>query len=68
MPETKDRVTTDSPAVSEEPTTEGAFSEDGIDLTVIRWMLRLTPAERLQAVQDLIDATIALAPGAGDGA
>jgi hypothetical protein len=26
-------------------------SEDGVDLTLIRWMLSLTPAERLRAVQ-----------------
>jgi len=24
------------------------YSEDGIDLTLIRWMLSLTPAERLE--------------------
>jgi hypothetical protein len=26
-------------------------SEDGIDLTLIRWMLSLTPAQRLQVLQ-----------------
>ena len=39
---------------------EGAFSDDGVDLTMIRWMLRLTPTERLQAAQQLIDATWAI--------
>ena len=39
---------------------ERAFSDDGVDLTLIRWMLRRTPTERLQAAQDLIDATWAL--------
>lgn len=39
---------------------EGAFSDDGVDLTLIRWMLRRTPTERLQAAQELIDATWAL--------
>ena len=29
-----------------------AYSESGVDLTLIRWMLSLTPAERLQALQD----------------
>lgn len=24
------------------------YSEDGVDLTLIRWMLSLTPAERLE--------------------
>jgi hypothetical protein len=27
------------------------YSEDGVDLTLIRWMLSLTPAERLQLAQ-----------------
>ncbi len=36
------------------PSTEGAaFSEDGVDLTLIRWYLRLTPTERLQVLQAL---------------
>lgn len=39
-----------------EPTLEGVFTPDGVDLTVIRWMLERTPEERLEAVQQLIDA------------
>ena len=27
------------------------YSSDGVDLTLIRWMLSLTPAERLQFLQ-----------------
>jgi len=27
-------------------------SEDGVDLSLIRWMLSLTPAERLEFVED----------------
>jgi len=34
---------------NEEPLTD--YSEDGVDLTLIRWMLSLTPAERLQVLQ-----------------
>ncbi len=30
---------------------EPAYSEDGTDLTLIRWMLSLTPAERLKVLQ-----------------
>jgi hypothetical protein len=30
---------------------EALFSEDGVDLTLIRWMLSLTPTERLQMLQ-----------------
>ena len=33
---------------------EPIFSEDGVDLTLIRWMLSLTPTERLEALQDVI--------------
>ena len=29
-----------------------SFSEDGVDLTLIRWMLSLTPAERLSVAQN----------------
>jgi hypothetical protein len=30
---------------------ELVFSDDGVDLTLIRWMLSLTPAERLRTLQ-----------------
>jgi hypothetical protein len=30
------------------------YSESGVDLTLIRWMLSLTPAERLQILQQTI--------------
>ena len=28
------------------------YNEDGVDLTLIRWMLSMTLAERLQVLQD----------------
>jgi hypothetical protein len=34
---------------------EGAYSYDGVDLTLIRWMLSLTSAERLDVVQQYVD-------------
>jgi len=34
---------------------EPAYSADGVDLTLIRWMLSLTPAERLAVQQDFVD-------------
>jgi hypothetical protein len=37
-----------------------AFSEDGLDLTLIRWMLSLTPTERLEALQDVIWSIVRL--------
>ena len=32
-----------------------AFTDDGVDLTLIDWMLARTPDERLDAAQDLVD-------------
>ena len=35
-----------------EPSIESpAYSKDGVDVTLIRWMLTLTPAERLEVLQ-----------------
>ena len=31
---------------------EPQFSEDGVDLTVIRWMLSMTPKQRLETLQN----------------
>lgn len=42
-----------SPAA--EPSLDGAMNEDGIDLTLIRWSLSLSPLERLEAAQSLVD-------------
>lgn len=36
------------------------YSADGVDLTLIRWMLSLTPAERLDAVQRQANAILAI--------
>lgn len=32
------------------------YASDGVDVSLIRWMLSLTPAERLQTLQDFVDA------------
>jgi len=32
------------------------YNEDGVDLTLIRWMLSLTPAERLAFLQRQMNA------------
>jgi hypothetical protein len=37
-----------------DPEIKPTHSEDGVDLTVIRWMLSLTPAERLEVLQQTI--------------
>jgi len=41
-----------------------AYASDGVDLTQIRAMLRLTPEQRLQVLQDMIDF-VGEATGAG---
>ena len=35
-------------------------SDDGVDLTLIRWMLSLTPRERLAFLQDQVDSLLTL--------
>jgi hypothetical protein len=39
---------------------EQTRSEDGVDLTLIRWMLSLTPAERLQVLQQSVQSLLRL--------
>ncbi len=39
------------------------FSEDGVDLTLIRWMLSLTPEERLKTLQNNIWSLMRLKDG-----
>jgi hypothetical protein len=34
------------------------YSEDGVDLTLIRWFLSLTPAERLEFLQRQVNAIL----------
>ncbi len=41
----------DNEEVEEEPQYDSA----GVDVTLIRWMLSLTPAERLEQLQDFAD-------------
>jgi len=37
---------------------EQIYSDDGVDLTLIRWMLSLTPAERLDVLQGFVDSVL----------
>jgi len=37
------------------PRDEPLHGEDGVDVTLIRWMLSLTPAERLEVLQKFVD-------------
>jgi len=36
------------------------YSSDGVDLSLIRWMLSLTPAERLRFLDERIDEILAI--------
>jgi hypothetical protein len=36
------------------------YSSDGVDLTLIRWMLSLTPAERLEFLEQRVNDIIAI--------
>jgi hypothetical protein len=42
---------------------EQEFSPEGVDLTLIRWMLSLTPLERLEVLQDWVDGLTELRNG-----
>ena len=48
------------PGTDEVPVREDTGGEDGVDRTLIRWMLSLTPAERLDVLQGHVDAVLAL--------
>ena len=39
-----------------EPSALPAYGEDGVDLTLIRWMLSLSPMERLRVLQSSLRA------------
>ena len=39
------------------------ISADGVDLTLIRWMLSLTPMERLQTLQKNVHSILRLRDG-----
>jgi hypothetical protein len=47
----------DDQVFREDPPT---YSQDGVDLTLIRWMLSLTPAERLEVLQENVCSLIRL--------
>ncbi len=42
------------------PALSAAYSEDGVDLTLIRWMLSLTPAERLEMLEASVRSLLRL--------
>ena len=46
-----------------EADSRNTHSEDGVDLTLIRWMLSMTPAERLKTLQGYIRSVTRLRDG-----
>jgi hypothetical protein len=49
-------ATTEVDLTDQEPEqVSSAYDADGVDRSLIRWMLRLSPAERLAHVQGVID-------------
>ena len=49
-----------SDPVPSEPAPPPDYSEDGVDLTLIRWFLSLTPAERLDFLEGRIADILAI--------
>jgi hypothetical protein len=50
-----DNVTHDAyPSAKTALEAEQTYSPDGVDLTLMQWMLSLTPAERLQTLQQTL--------------
>ena len=49
--------------LSEEPSSPGitkTYTNDGVDLSLIRWMLSMTPTQRLQTLQKNIRSVMRL--------
>lgn len=48
------------PPAPESTADKRTHSEDGVDLTLIRWMLSLTPAERLEVLENNVRSIMRL--------
>jgi hypothetical protein len=40
----------------EQQAREAEYDSSGVDVTLIRWMLSMTPAERLETLQSFVDS------------
>ncbi len=49
-----------NPEADSLPESDRLYSEDGVDLSLIRWMLSMTPTERLQTLQQNIRSIMRL--------
>lgn len=45
-------------AVTEDEATLPDYDESGVDLSLIRWMLSLTPAERLRVSEEFVNSIL----------
>ena len=50
----------DEPCDTESRAPEPDYSPEGVDLTLIRWFLSLTPVERLRFLEDRISDILAI--------
>jgi hypothetical protein len=50
----------DSERKSDEAVPDQAFDADGVDLTLIRWMLSLSPRQRLEVLQKHVNSVLRL--------
>lgn len=46
--------------VEEIPKAEDCYDENGVDLSLIRWMLSMTPIERLHVLQQTVTTIVKL--------
>ena len=52
----------DPPTAPDRPVTprRETFADDGVDVSLVRWMLGLSPAQRLDALQNAVAAILEL--------
>jgi len=58
---------TDPRRASDTATPAADEAASGVDRTLIRWMLSLTPTERLDVLQGFVDSVEELRGGSGEG-
>ncbi len=49
-------VSTEEPAAERSESADPDYDEDGVDRSLIRWMLALTPTERVRAAEDFAES------------
>jgi hypothetical protein len=59
----QDDLSLESPEARSTSIENPEYSDDGVDLTLIRWMLSMPPAERLQVLQEAVRSLTRLRNG-----